>query len=373
MKAACYRVMRKQLVCTARPTQTVGYMLDRDRHLDGAETPEMILRDEAYNAALEIFEQAIAAFAAGSRERAEHLLTILDCEAIERDREQLQAFGRTGTAVEAVIPVDQRDCNRISAEIKKFARERDGYRCRFTGRRLIDARVFREVHRLSKVFHFDEHYAVRPTKRGPGGHPLTRTHGAAYEHAVPLCCGGRTSRENIVLISVELNEAKSATILELIEVPIDDWCGLTQYLPGLRKQPSVVKKPEPPPARPVVAPRAVVPTPPPRPGKARTLARMREAAEGLAVRVFALDLRAEDEAEFRELRSLEKNAYFATKAAKAGTWRIHCMYCSALDFDIDVKLTASPKVYSEHQEPLVEWARRIRANPTGCSRCGTAV
>ena len=99
---------------------------------------------------------------------------------------------------------------------------------------------------------------------------------------------------------------------------------------------------------------------------------MREAAEGLAVTVLAFDHDPKEEDEFRELRDREKNAYFATKA-KAGTWRIHRMYCRALDFDIDVKLTASPKVYSEHQEPLVEWARRIRANPTGCSRCGTAV
>ena len=320
----------------------------------------MILDDEAYNAALGIFEEAVAAFAAGDHEQAEHLLTTLDREAIERDRQQLTALARTARASTA-SPAEQRASAHIPSELKQFVQERDRFHCRFTGRRLIDPSVFREVHRLSKVFHFDENYAVYPNKRGPGGHPLTRTHGAAYEHAEPRSRGGETAGYNIFLISVQLNEAKGATILERVRVPIDDWCGLTEYLPRLRMQPSVAKKPKRNSVGPVCGPR-----------KASALERMREAAAGLAVAVFARDDDAEDEAGFRELRDREKNVYFATKT-KAGPWMIHRMYCSSLDFGPDVNLTTSPKVCSEREEELLEWARRFGAITTRCSRCGTAV
>jgi len=364
--ASCYRVVRKQLVCTARPTQTVEYSLNRNKHLDGAETRNMILRDEAYNAALDIFEQAVAAFAAGDREQAEHLLASLDREAIERDRQQLLALARTARASTA-SPAAQRASKTISREIKESVQKRDGFRCRFTGRRLIDTRVFQEVARLSEVFHFDEHHAVYRTKRGSGGHPLVRTHGAAYEHAEPLSRGGQTTTDNIFLISVQLNESKGAKILERIEVPIDGWSGLAQYLPRLEMQRSIAKKPEPNSAGPVIvgaAPRS--------PRKASASARVREAATDLAVTVFALDHDAEAEAGFRQFRLLKKNAYFANEG-KAGTWVIHRMNCSSLDFNIHVKLTASPKVCSERQEQLLEWARRFGAITTVCSRCRKSV
>ena len=333
----------------------------------------MILRDEAYDAALAIFERAVAAFAAGDRERAEHLLASLDREAIERDRQQLLALARTARASSA-SSATQRASKTISREIKESVQKRDGFRCRFTGRRLIDTRVLQEVARLSEVFHFDEHHAVYQTKRGSGGHPLVRTHGAAYEHAEPLSRGGQTTTDNIFHISVQLNESKGAKILERIEVPIDGWSGLTQYLPGLAAQSSVAKKRvEAESAGRVSAEAAVVRAAPLSPRKAIASARVREAATDLAVTVFALDHDAEAEAGFRQLRRLKKNTYFA-KQRKAGTWMIHRMYCSSLDFDdIEVKLTASPKIYSERQDQLLEWARRFGAITTVCSRCRKSV
>ncbi len=331
----------------------------------------MILRDEAYNAALDIFEQAVAAFAAGDRKRAEHLLTSLDLEAIEWDRQQLLALARTARASTA-SPAAQRASKTISPAIKESVQKRDGFRCRFTGRRLIDTRVFMQVARLSAEFRFDEHHAVYQTKRGSGGHPLVRTHGAAYEHAEPLSRGGQTTTDNIFHISVELNESKGAKILERIEVPIDGWSGLAQYLPRLAMQRSIAKKPEPNSAGPVGDDAAIVRAPPRSPRKASASARVREAATGLEVTVFALDHDAEAEAGFRQLRCLKKNAYFANET-KAGTWMIHRMYCSSLDFNIHVKLTASPKVCSERQEQLLEWARLFGATTTVCSRCRKSV
>lgn len=88
--------------------------------------------------------------------------------------------------------------------------------------------------------------------------------------------------------------------------------------------------------------------------------------------MFALADDPEAEDRFGQLRLQKENAYFATKT-KTGPWMIHRMYCSSLAFDIDAKLTRSPKVYSECQEELLEWAKRFGVNTTGCRRCGTAV
>ncbi|MDQ2667266.1 MAG: hypothetical protein M3Z05_14800 [Gemmatimonadota bacterium] len=332
----------------------------------------MLLQDETYNEALDIFHEAVAAFCRGDHERGESLLGNLNTEAIERDRKHLLALARTAkpstaptTAVRAV--------KSVSREIREAVQLRDRFRCRFTGRRLIDTRVFQEVSRLSAVLHFDEHHAVYETARGRGGHPLVRTHGAAYEHAQPLSHGGQTTTENIFHISVQLNESKGANVLERVEVPSDGWNGLTEYLARLGAQQSAARKPTE--GAQTVAHHTSRTMPLRRSAsvrKAGTAVKVRQAAEGLAVTVFALADGAEVEHAFLELRRAKKNAFFANER-KAGMWMIHRMYCSSLAFDIAVKLTASPKVYSENAALIHEWARRAEVVTTECSRCRNAV
>jgi hypothetical protein len=332
----------------------------------------MSVPDDTYNAALGLFHDAVAALCSGEHERAEHLLASLDTEAIERERRHLVAIARTARACPAPQTALRAD-KTVSRRIKEAVQQRDGFRCRFTGRRLIDTRVFKEVSRLSSVFHFDEHHAVYETKRGRGGHPLVRTHGAAYEHALPLSHGGLTSIENIFLISVQLNESKGAKILDRVDVSVDGWKGLTEFLPTLSAQRSAAPLT----SGPTQSESRAVGSSVTRPSAARSrnkgaVERLRRAADGLSVTVYALADGAEVENAFLELRRSKRNAFFANER-KAGTWMIHRMYCSSLAFAIDVKLTASPKVYSESQAQIDEWAKRAEVTTTVCTRCGKVV
>jgi hypothetical protein len=194
-----------------------------------------------YDAALSVFEEAIKAFCRGDSQTGDKLLRSLDRHAIERDRLQLRQLARQAKPFpgERLGPVGRRT---IPPSVQIAVSVRDAYQCRFTGRRLIETDVFKEVARISNEFHFDEHHSVRQTKRGPGGHPIVRTHGAAFEHAgTPHSHGGDTSVDNLALISVELNEGKSNLVLPILPASRIKWTGLSEYLPLLRKLPSVTK------------------------------------------------------------------------------------------------------------------------------------
>jgi len=140
----------------------------------------------------------------------------------------------TGETTDAIAMDERETRGAIPHPVKVQVQARDRFHCRFTGMRLVDPEVFRLVAQLSTEFLFDPHHSVKATARGRGGHPMVRTHGAAYEHSVPLACGGTNSADNIVLTSVELNEAKNTRILPLIPVPDAVWDGLRSYLPKLR-------------------------------------------------------------------------------------------------------------------------------------------
>lgn len=328
----------------------------------------MNLSNDAYDAALTIFEQAVKAFCQGATERGDSLLDSLDREAIERDRKLLSEFARTARPAADRLS-SERGSRSIPLPVKEEVQRRDRYHCRFTGRRLIDTLVFREVGRISSVFHFDEHHSVRETPRGAPGHPLVRTHGAAYEHAEPLSCGGKSDVSNIVQTSVQLNESKGARVLPQVDVPVDDWKGLTEYLDALREQPSTSAKKTHSAVRP-----ASRPSRPPRvhgavpDSRRRALSRMREAAAGIPVTVLALEDDHNAEEKFSALRRTEPNAYFATQT-KDRTWRLHRLHCSSLAFNGAQKLTASPKVYAPSEEDIRTWAQRFGAAMTECSRC----
>lgn len=196
------------------------------------------LHNEDYDAALGVLEQALMAFCSGESERGEELLLSLDRDAIERVRAHLRQLARQAQPFKGA-----RAANLAKRSIPKAVQsavcQRDRYQCRFTGRRLIETDVFKELARVSRSFHFDEHHSVRATKRGPGGHPIVRTHGAAFEHAMtPHSHGGDTTFENLALISVELNEGKSNLVLPLLTISPINWSGLTEYLPRLRDLPS---------------------------------------------------------------------------------------------------------------------------------------
>lgn len=193
------------------------------------------LPTEDYDGALAIFVDAVMAFCQGQTDKGDQLLSRLDVAAINRDRQALHALARSASPP-AQPPVVERSSKTVSQSTQDAVQRRDRFHCRFTGRRLVDTRIFREVARISNCFHVDEHHSVRETRRGPGGHRMVRSHAAAYEHVVPHSCGGISDPSNIVHTSFHLNESKGAKILPQVPVPEDKWNGLLEYLPALRSQ-----------------------------------------------------------------------------------------------------------------------------------------
>lgn len=325
------------------------------------------LQNDGYEAALNLFEQAVSAFSLGDIRKGDALLATLDLDAIERDMAALRELGRTSQPP-ANPTTSSRTSKTVSRATQRAVQVRDRYHCRFTGRRLIDTNVFHEVSRISGVFHFDSHHSVRETERGPAGHAMVRTHAAAYEHVDPHSCGGASTVSNIVHTSVQLNESKGARILPLVDVPNDSWMGMTEHLGELRCQKSATK------AltsgqSPVIAPRRRSPArsraPQPR---ITDLFRMREAAADSAVSVFSFGDPVDGEDAFRLLRATEKNWYFATQR-NDGRWAMHRLKCSSLDFSVKVKLTRKPKVCSAREDGIREWAKRFGVELANCARC----
>jgi hypothetical protein len=99
------------------------------------------------------------------------------------------------------------------------------------------------------------------------------------------------------------------------------------------------------------------------------VSKIREAAFGLEVRVFASDGDDDAEQAFSDLRRTSENSYFATHA-NGKTWRIHRLCCSSLSFEVSRKLTAKPKVCAAGKGEIREWAKRLGASVTVCKRCG---
>jgi hypothetical protein len=229
------------------------------------------------------------------------------------------------------------------------------------------------------VFHFDKHHSVRETRRGQPGHPIVRTHGAAYEHLEPHSCGGVPTVDNIFQISVQLNESKGARVLDQVDVPDDSWTGMTEYLPALRRH-SASKLPP----KQMVVPRSAEaktasvrqehrPPTPLTTVKRRTpqIDRIREAASGLAVKIFWLGDDSDAEEKFLQLRRAAKNSYFSTESQNS-SWSFHRMHCSSLAFNGDQKVTASPKVCAGDISDLRKWAHRFGVDTKRCLRCARA-
>lgn len=329
----------------------------------------MNLPNDTHDEVLTRFEQAVVAFCQGERERGDRILSNIDLDAIEHDRRLLSKFARKTARPLAARPGKEHRSRSIPRAVKEAVQRRDRYHCRFTGRRLIDTRIFHEVARISSVFHFDSHHSVKETSRGAPGHPIVRTHGAAYEHAEPFSWGGASDASNIVQTSVELNECKGTKVLNQVDIPKDTWNGMTEYLDALRRQPAAsareIRNAVWPTSRAQRIPEMQCATPN---SRGHVLPRMHAAASGIEVIVFALENDRNAEEAFSARRHTHPNAYFATQS-KGESWRIHRLHCSSLQFNGAQKLTASPKIYALREEDLREWARRFGVTTTECRRC----
>jgi hypothetical protein len=203
------------------------------QQLDPSFDSRVIAQIRAYHdEALALMTGAIHALLVADQATAEHLLGRIDTIAIRREQAWLRQVG-----LEGVVPtgLSTRGAARrnVPDPLKHAVTTRDGFCCQFTGLRLLDPDIGKCLGTLTESFPWHPNYAMRDTASGRAGHPMTRTHSAAFEHAHPHSFGGAMREDNIILTSMELNEAKGVRMPSRVAAGQPSWDGLREFLPQL--------------------------------------------------------------------------------------------------------------------------------------------
>ena len=146
-----------------------------------------------------------------------------------RDKKQIDILNK---AAKAFNPSP-----RLIPKVEKQVFVRDSYRCRYCGLRIISKEVFAEY---SRIVGRDFFSVERENSKRNG---LTLGLRGVADHVEPFASGGLTDIENLVTSCYSCNFGKAGYSLEQLGIedprlrpPInDDWCGLTEYLPNLKK------------------------------------------------------------------------------------------------------------------------------------------
>ena len=128
---------------------------------------------------------------------------------------------------------------RLLPNVEKQVFLRDSYRCRYCGQRIIAKEVFAEYSRIMGKENFS---VERENSRRNG---LTLGLRGVADHVDPYAFGGLTELENLVTSCYSCNFGKAGYTLEQLGIedprsrpPIkDDWLGLSDLLPSLKRIP----------------------------------------------------------------------------------------------------------------------------------------
>ena len=134
------------------------------------------------------------------------------------------------------IAKDLNNSPRLIPKVEKEVFERDSYRCRYCGLRIISKEVFTEY---SRIVGSDNFSVERENSKRNG---LTLGLRGVADHVEPYASGGETSIDNLVTSCYSCNFGKAGYTLEQIGIfdprlkqPVnDEWLGLTEFLPALR-------------------------------------------------------------------------------------------------------------------------------------------
>ena len=190
-----------------------------------------------------IFSRAVDKFIEGYRDEALDLIsTIRSLELINWSIEHGQMSGRhrkitLGKPKPAVVPEALRDPVRSPRKYQETVFERDGYKCRYCGTKLISQKMMKAF--ISKLN--SEQFAKGSTN-------LT-THGIIHitwpvaDHVIPWNIGGRTNLYNLVSSCGPCNYGKDGYTCEELGIenpfkkpPItDSWNGLKTKLDEIKK------------------------------------------------------------------------------------------------------------------------------------------
>ncbi len=191
---------------------------------------------------LDIFESAVNDFVAGDKESCLAKLKQIRSEEITNWYiEHGQMSGRHRNLILKVPPtptidISLRDLIRSPKKIQDAVFERDGYKCRYCGNKLL-SQVFIRL--------FIKKLGSQLFQRGETN---VTTHGIIHiawpvaDHVIPWNKGGLTNLENLVSSCATCNYGKDGYTIEQLgiqnpfnrEPSLDKWNGLTDIIPKLR-------------------------------------------------------------------------------------------------------------------------------------------
>jgi 5-methylcytosine-specific restriction endonuclease McrA len=146
-----------------------------------------------------------------------------------QNRNEVDAMNRLAKA--------ENDSPRLVPSTEKKVFERDCFRCRYCGLRIIAKEVFAEYSRIVG----SENFSIERENSKRNG--LTLGLRGVADHVEPYASGGETSLENLVTSCYSCNFGKAGYTLEQLGIedprlrpPVqDDWRGLTEFLPSLKR------------------------------------------------------------------------------------------------------------------------------------------
>jgi 5-methylcytosine-specific restriction endonuclease McrA len=146
-----------------------------------------------------------------------------------QNRNEVDAINRLAKA--------ENDSPRLVPSTEKKVFERDCFRCRYCGLRIIAKEVFAEYSRIVG----SENFSIERENSKRNG--LTLGLRGVADHVEPYASGGETSLENLVTSCYSCNFGKAGYTLEQLGIkdprlrpPVqDDWRGLTEFLPSLKR------------------------------------------------------------------------------------------------------------------------------------------
>ena len=191
---------------------------------------------------LQKFIEAVDLFIAGKKDYSiEKLNTIRNDELKDWSIEhgQMSGMHRMNNLQKdkpTAIDISLRDPLRSPKKFEKVVFERDGHRCRYCGVKLVSNQFFSKF-----IKSFDNAFF----RKGPTNldtHGIIHIFNPVADHVIPWNLGGRTSPDNLVSSCGPCNYGKAGYTIEQIGIHnpllrdpiVDNWDGLTSYLPKLK-------------------------------------------------------------------------------------------------------------------------------------------
>jgi 5-methylcytosine-specific restriction endonuclease McrA len=197
-----------------------------------------------FELAVNKFSQSVAALTDGAKAEALIALEETNHRAVGEffiEHGQQSAYYRVQNRneVDAInrLTKAENDSPRLVPSTEKKVFERDCFRCRYCGLRIIAKEVFAEYSRIVG----SENFSIERENSKRNG--LTLGLRGVADHVEPYASGGETSFENLVTSCYSCNFGKAGYTLEQLGIedprlrpPVqDDWRGLTEFLPSLKR------------------------------------------------------------------------------------------------------------------------------------------